>query len=359
MESQDTPRDDYCQAKSSLIFRLTSPSGASTVGVFGLPSAMSFTPRTGSALTEDLATLTSCLTPVIPDFLYCGTTTMLASDPGVGKSIISMQLALALSSGTTLFGSFPIPAPQRVYYLQLEGSYYHSLERMRLMREVVPLSTENLCWDMGEGFNVLRPADWLALEQRIATFGHPQVIIIDPIYMLVVGGLSEDRPASAFVRFSNALMQTFGCANWLNHHTHRPHYANGEQMEEEDPFYGSQWLKAHVDASWLLTRIGNGLVRLSCRKDRHSTLRKQIDLFYHEESMTCEEIHFGSAPAMTRVLNFLNECKKQNVTTTFSEIRAKTGVSHAHLRRLQNEIRGMGIVNFITSSGRATCWVPK
>ena len=319
---------------------------------------MPFIPRTGQALTDDLANLSLELPVLIDNFLYAQTATMLASDPGIGKSIISMQVALSLASGTALFGTFTVPVPQKVYYLQLEGAYHQTIERLRLMQQKVPLLAENLCWDMGEGVNVLRESDWLRVETRIKTFGTPALIILDPIYMAVMGGLSEDRPASAFVRFSNALMQTFGNANWLNHHTHRSHYSNGAKVEEDDPFYGSQWLKAHLDASWLMTRSGKSKVRLDCKKDRNGVLPKRVDLVYHEDSMTCENILFSEAPAMTKVLAVIADCKARNITISFSEIQEKTGVSHAHLRRLQNEIGKLDLVKFHKVSGKSTLWEP-
>ena len=321
---------------------------------------MPFSPRTGSDLLADIATFSHSLPVLVPDFLYGQTVTMLAADPGAGKSIISMQLALSLTSATPLFGTLPIPEPKRVYYLQLEGAYHHSLERLRLMQTVIPLSAEKLCWDMGEGLNVMREQDCLNLEKRIATFGKPDLIILDPMYMAVSGGLAEDRSASAFVRFSNRLLQTFGCSLWHNHHTHRTRYAkDGEEVQESDPFYGSQWLKAHMDASWHLSRNASNKVRLECKKDRNSSLTHRIDLVYHEDSMTCENILYQDSAAMTRVMNFLSECKKRNMVTTFAEIQSKTGVSHAHLRRLKNEIGRLGIVDFINSNGKSTSWVPR
>ena len=314
--------------------------------------------RTGSSLTNDLTSLTFDLPLLIPDFLYKQTVTMLAADPGIGKSIVSMQLAVSLSYAPPLFGTFPIPTPKRVYYLQLEGSYHQTIHRLRQMQSAIPLHTDNLCWDMAEGLNVLRDPDCLALEQRIQQFEHPDLIIIDPIYMAVIGGLSEDRPASAFVRFSNRLTQTFGCAVWLNHHTHRPRYQNGGKVEEDDSFYGSQWLKAHLDASWIMTRgTANNRVHLTCKKDRNSVLCRRIDLLYHEDSMTCERLHFDQTSAMTKVMTFLTECKRRNITTTISEIGASTGVSHAHLNRIKNEIGKIGIVTFVNSPGKSTCWI--
>ena len=317
---------------------------------------MLFLPRTGDTLAQDVANLSLDLPALIPDFLYSQTSTMLAADPGIGKSIISMQLALSLASGSPLFGTFAIPVPQKVYYLQLEGSYPHAIERLRRMQSVVPLSAEHLCWDMGEGFNVLREADWLRVEARITRFGTPALLIIDPLYMLVAGGLSEDRPASAVVRFLTAMMQTFHCAQWVNHHTHRTRYHNGRIVEEVDPFYGSQWLKAHFDASWLMTRMGKSRVRLDCKKDRNGVLTKSLELIYHQETMTCENIKFAEAPAMAKVLAVIADCKGRNITISSQEICMKTGVSHSHLYRLQNEIGKMNLVKLHKFPGKDTLW---
>ena len=321
---------------------------------------MSFLPRTGPTLLHDLATLSQDLPVLIPDFLYAQTSTMLAADPGIGKSIISTQVALSLASGHPCFGTFVIPHPQKGYYLQLEGAYYHTIDRLRIMQKKIPLLADNLCWDMGEGFNVLREADWLTIETRINRFGRPALLIIDPIYMIVMGGLSEDKPASAFVRFSNAMMQTFGCANCLNHHTHRTRYAanGGGKVEEDDPFYGSQWLKAHLDASWLMSRTAANKVKLECKKDRNGVLIKRIDLVYHPDSMTCENILFANSPAISRVLAVIAECKSRNITITFQDLQTKSGVSHAHLRRLTNEIGKLNVVNLVKSTGKDTLWVP-
>ena len=319
---------------------------------------MAFPPRTATDLTNDLANLAYEPPTLITDFLYGQTSTMLASDPGIGKSIVATQIALSLSSGTPLFGTFPVPMPQKVYYLQLEGSYYHSIERLRLMQQKVPIITENICWDMGEGLNTAREDDWTRLEARILAFGTPALIVIDPIYMAVIGGLSEDRPASAFVRFSTRLMQRFGCANLLVHHTHRTRYHNGEEVQEADPFYGSQWLKAHLDASWLLLRTGKSKVRLDCKKDRNGVLPKRIELVYHEDSMTCENVLFSDTSAMNKVLALIARCKAQNITISFSEIEEQTGVSHAHLVRLKNEIAKMHLVEFHKVPGKSTLWKP-
>ena len=320
---------------------------------------MPFTPRTGASLLHDLATTSPDLPALIPDFLYAETATMLVAEPGIGKSIISMQVALSLSSGTALFGTLPIPEPKRVYYLQLEGAYHQSLDRIRLMQRAIPLVADNLCWDLGEGLNVMRQQDWLRAESRIKQFGKVDLLIFDPIYMLVSGGLSEDKTATAFVQFSNAMMQTFRTAIWQNHHSHRARFSkNGEEIQEDDPFYGSQWLKAHLDASWFMQRMARNKVRLDCKKDRHGVLTNRLDLIYHEDSMTCENVLYIDSSYMTKLLDLIQSCKKSNITLTFNQIADKIGVSHAHLRRLQNEIGKMNLVIFHKSPGKSTLWQP-
>lgn len=317
--------------------------------------------RTGAALRSDIDNLFLISTPIIEEFFYEQTVLMLAAEPGAGKSVIATQLALSASSGVPFLGHLTMPKPRRVYYLQLEGAYAEFIERIRMMEGVIPLNTDNLCWDPCEGLNVMRPDHIQSVISRITAWGAPDIIIIDPIYMAVVGGLSKDEPASAFVRFSNLLKQTFHCAIILVHHTHRPRHANdGKLIDEDDPFYGSQWLKAHVDVSYLLRRTDKTgqHVALENKKSRGTNVKKRLELEFDPTTFTCH-IKTDNLDALERVLHIIRDFKKQGKDTTFYEVLEVSHLSVAHLRRLQMRQEVLAEVEFIKSKGKHTIWKPK
>lgn len=319
-------------------------------------------PKTGKALQADVENLEYVAKPIFEDFLYENTVTMIAADPGVGKSVVVMNLSLCACSGSMLWDKFVIDRPRRVYYLQLEGAYAEAVERMRYMAQVVPIDYSNICWDNCEGINVFKQADIDMIMARIAAWGKVDIIVIDPIYMAVSGGLSKDEPATAFVKFSNALRDKFGATVILVHHTHRAHYQDGQKVEEDDPFYGSQWLKAHVDVSYYLkARDDKGTKSvLVNKKSRGANVQKNIPLIYDGETMTCryDGVCHGDS-AIDRVIAKLGELKMQGKDTNLHELSEMAHLSMAHLKRIKMSHLLDEHVEFVKLPANKLLWKPK
>src|SRR3990167_1938779 len=205
--------------------------------------------RSGDALQADLDTLQVAHHPLVEGLLYQGHTTFIAGEPGGGKSIVATQLALSLSSGSAAFGTLAVAAPRRVYYLQLEGSYPDTIDRIRRMLTKVPVTPANLAWDFRTGLDLLDPNQASQLLTDITSWAVPDLLVIDPLYQAVFGELSAELPTKALLRFLDRARMMFpSCAILLIHHTRKTSYgSDGKKIQEADPFYGSQWLKAYVD----------------------------------------------------------------------------------------------------------------
>ena len=330
-----------------------------------MPSNRPF-PRTGEEITHDLENLESTRAPIVEDFLHERTVFMLAADPGAGKSVISTQLALSLTTATPLFGLLHIPQPRKVYYLQLEGSYEESIERIRDMQTELKLDPALLAWDDCRGMDVGNLSVAKDLIQTIGRFWAPEVVIVDSLYKLVKGSLKEDTGAKAAIDFLDLLMATYNCAVFLNHHTHRTSYAkDGKKIEEEDPFYGSQWLKAHVDTGYLLRsmNVQRSQCALYCKKSRGGDVIKQVFLEYDPESHLCRAMnaetdgHKMSGEA--RVIEFLKGVKRNGRTTDFVEVMTTCELSRAHLRRIQLRLLKLGVIKCNKRLGRKRLWEPE
>src|SRR3990167_723359 len=85
---------------------------------------------TGDDLSLAIQTATTERPALAEDFLYEGDVLMLTGEPGVGKSILTTQLACSLTLSQSVYDFFKVPTPRYVYYLQLEGEQdqpqYHS-----------------------------------------------------------------------------------------------------------------------------------------------------------------------------------------------------------------------------------------
>lgn len=320
-------------------------------------------PRTGALLQQDLETLHVTHTPLIEGLLHRGHVTFMAGEPGGGKSILATQLALSLSSGTRAFGSLAVEGPRRVYYLQLEGSYPDTIDRIRRMRTRVPILTQNLAWDFRTGLNLLDNTQGAEILIDLANWGEPDLLVVDPLYQAVFGELSAEMPTKALLRFIDVARARFPqMAILLVHHTRKPSYDKGMKVKEDDPFYGSQWLKAYVDASYLLTS-GAGRYKdhvfLSNKKDRYSVSVKELTLHYDPETDTVDmDIPEDEQSPYERVSRYLAKCKSDERDTHFFEVMAECRISVRHLRRMAPVLVEKGLLRMGKYQGHKKIWHP-
>ncbi len=279
--------------------------------------------------------------------LYEQTTLMIAADPGCGKSTISTQIMVELAAGLPIFGYFPVPKPVKVLYIQTERSIIEIIERLKVIRKTYPVQVDNiLITDEYQRLNLLNPthADiFLDCLKRDAQ--GVEVIILDPIYSTVGGGLSGDTAATMFTRTFNRVQKELDCALYYNHHTIKPAYEMQDgkytRMEKDDPFYGSQWLKAHVTGSYYMRSADNGVI-MTMKKDNYRLLAHKIVLEYNPETELCHVAEDKLAP-MDKLNRFIGIRRIDGKSFDFKEIQSQTGVCTRTLRELlmHTDIKGV------------------
>ena len=280
---------------------------------------------------------------LIEGFLHEHSSLMLAADPGVGKSVLMICAFAQASAGLPVFNKLMCSRPLRCYYIPFERGMQEAIERLKCMKEVVPFDYDNLF--INENFVGLdvtnsKHADLIIkIIQQDCPEG-VDIVGIDPIYASVSGGLSTDEKASSFCRFSARLQQTLKCSVWLNHHTVKQQVDQaGKTIERSDPFYGSQWLKAHVTASYHMKQSKDGIL-LENKKDSHGNLIKKINLGYNQEFYTCYAVNVEDVVVKKdRALVFLRTCFQVGKSFYFSEFfdalgGVNQGVSTTYARRL-------------------------
>lgn len=323
-------------------------------------------PRVGPSFLADIQCPEQTIQPIIEHILYDQAVLMLAGDPGTGKSLLAIQLALSVATQRPLFNHYAVQKPGLVYYCQFEGAYPETCDRLKQMTTENPLTeaeSQNFAWHMLEGFNALKEENVKWLIKIIQDTGQPVVIILDPIYMAVTGGLQRDEIASQFVQFSNRLRGHFQCAVVLIHHTHRAkHDQKGQLIHEDDPFYGSVWIKAHVDASYLIRHTGQhgSRIVLEAKKSRAGNIEPRILLDYHPEQMLSEAVvDPKESDTLQRLLLYLKRCYDEKRPTDFYQCLEVSHTSVSHLRRLQNETAVTNLMTFVKKPGGKTLWLPK
>jgi RecA-family ATPase len=319
-------------------------------------------PRGGDTLLADINNPHHERQAVVEEFLYKGNTLMLFAEAGEGKSVIAIQLALSLTTATPLFGILAIPKPCIVYYMQMEADYFMYMERIGRMRGLIPIDTNYLWWDDVRNLNL---RDERSMEQQIQMIKKTgaEVVIFDPIYKLVAGPIADELPSKQIIRFSDLLQTKTGATLVWVHHSKRPqHSSSGDLIQVDDPFYGSQWLKAHVDTSYQLRRGKGkgkeGRVTLYNKKDRGGDVLHEIPLHYDPLSYTCMAEHDPKRMSgEERVVMWLRQCKQSERLTGFEETLDQCKLSEAQLRRIQQRLVGNKALEVKQTPGKPSEWV--
>lgn len=298
---------------------------------------------------------------LIEGFLYERSILMMSADPGAGKSTITAQAIAQMSCGLPVFGCLFVPRPIRCYYLSFERGREEILERLKVMQDIIPMDFNNIYInDSFVGYNVLDVSHADKIIKAIKSdCMDPDVVFIDPIYASVSGGLSSDEKASQFCRFSARLQSELRCANWLNHHTVKESYAqDGTAIEKADPFYGSQWLKAHCTAAYYLKRKDGGTTLLN-KKDSQNNLLKKIVLEYNpEDYISFIDQKNMQIPAIDRIKMFLrSKWKSHDKTFYYDQLSTcMEPLSTARLRELTGQVWFKECVTITKSIGKKSLY---
>jgi hypothetical protein len=201
----------------------------------------------------------------------------------VGKSILSLQMACALTCGESLFGEYEIPGPMTVLYIQTESTRHETIQRLRHMTHTSGESWEpdnfHLMHTPSLSIDTDAGIEWLIHKIQKRKI-HPKVIFIDPLYMCMEGDLSDNmasRRASKNIRILN---EVFGCTNIINHHEHRPIRNKNSNyiVEGDNAVMGSFVWKAFPNHIIHLSMLSDKTRVLSCSTQRSSRVIENMKL---------------------------------------------------------------------------------
>lgn len=242
------------------------------------------TPKTGQTLRDALAAPPAMKHPLVEELLYRRKVTILTADPGLGKSTLATQIAASVAAGVPVFGVFDVAQPSRVYYIPFETDWDEFVLALQRAKASIPFAEDNLLFDEGLlGIDVCALDGALSSIDRIA-FYKPDLIVVDPLYLLVGGDLADGGIAAQAMKWLLRLAVKCNAALLVLHHTHRERYnQRGKKIDEDDASYGSRWIKANVVIQYNLKAQNGGTV-WSLKKDRYKLSRSELILHYDPET---------------------------------------------------------------------------
>jgi len=200
---------------------------------------------------------------LIESILWENDNIMLLAREKVGKSILALQMACALSCGESFLGEYEIPSPMPILYIQTESTRHETIERLRSMthqdgvnwepKNFHLMCTHSLELDTNHCFN------WLIREIEVKKL-NPKVIFLDPLYMCMKGGLTDDTTSRDLSRNIRKLGEGYGCGVVVVHHEHRMRRnKDGDVLNEGDEA---------IMGSFVWKAFPNHIIHLRLRPDK-------------------------------------------------------------------------------------------
>ncbi len=241
--------DDLMHAVEQTVARLTTqPAEDGRGALAGIPlTALDSPPGDLQWLVE--GRLTAC------------TYTVMGSKPGLGKSWLAYDLAIALTSGRPWLGH-RVARPVRVLYLDAENGPELAARRLRQLgaRSVdlegrLLVSTEPLLLSTAEGVARLRAT----LERH-----RPELLVIDTLASHAPDAESDTESMAGFLVAVWSLARSYGCALLLLHHLRKGVQGAGKD-DPLDSFRGAGHLIGAADRAWILDPLAPGEPRFVLR----------------------------------------------------------------------------------------------
>lgn len=296
---------------------------------------------------------------IVEGLIFKDTINIFYSEPACGKSVIAVNMLASMSCGALVFGYLPMRKPVRCSYLQLEGSRDEQLGRFKEMLTEIPANLDNICWHTSPIF-VENSFSQQEMFKELKFF-KPEVIFIDSFYCLTSKGLSSEEGFLPVRQMIRMIRDLTGATIIILHHSSKIQYEGGVKVEKDDPFLGSQYLKAFADFMLYMKRTGeNKVVMKTTKAQRNNEGVKQITLQFNKINWIVKAVPEETCKsAVGEVCDYLHKAFKKEKSVTSDMILKETGLTKRHIRRMKNDGHFNHLCWFEETDGKSTLWIKK
>jgi archaellum biogenesis ATPase FlaH len=217
---------------------------------------------------------------IVDGLLLTNSIGVVYSQPGVGKTRLSMQLAIALAGGKNRFLAWDIPKPQKVLMLSLEMD---DLELQLFYKDMVSQDESRAIGSNLMFFAEGQPLDIDKASGQEVVYGlireyKPDILVIDSLGAAVSADVSSNVEVKQFFKFVSKIRRDFGVTVWIIHHGRKP-TADNKAPKGLGDMYGSVYIGAEAGTVLCLWQQGDGhYIELSVVKGRHLKDKRPLRL---------------------------------------------------------------------------------
>ncbi|HEY7824627.1 MAG TPA: bifunctional DNA primase/polymerase, partial [Acidimicrobiia bacterium] len=207
---------------------------------------------------------------------------------GTGKSLLSLWLAVQISSGGTVFGN-PIP-PRTVLYLDYEMTAADLADRLDSMGVYEPGALVNLKYALLPALASADTPEGGRDINRLAELVNADVVVLDTFSRAVEGDENEADTVRAFYRWTGIHLKAAGRAFIRIDHA-------GKDLSKGQR--GTSAKNDDVDVVWQISRTDQG-IKLTAKKRRMGWVPETVDLIMREDPLEYDMANRPGYPAGTK-----------------------------------------------------------
>ncbi len=174
---------------------------------------------------------------------------VIGGEPGTGKSVFALDLAIALASGTEFLGAFKPDEQYRVLYLDEEMDKQLARRRIRQLvggRQLEPGDVD-LHYYNSSGMNLDRASDRLRLRGILEEL-QPQWVVLDSLIRFHSRNENDNSAMSEFFAMLKELRVEHECGMLALHHLAKPSKERSSELGHR--LRGASDLRAACDQLW-------------------------------------------------------------------------------------------------------------
>lgn len=301
---------------------------------------------------------------IIENVLYERDVLCLIADPGVGKSIMALQLLFSLTSGKDFLGTYAVGKPYTVLYVQTEGDRAETLDRIKAMKHALEIDDKMWAHLNLPGIHLNTPAGFekfLAYARQSPM--RYDVIIIDPLYTTVKGSMVSDEVAGGWVMSVRKIREVYGSAVVVLHHDNKETKdSDGNAIPRgKNNVFGSVFWGAFFNSTFKL-RVSKGFYILEGGKQRSGKIVDSLTLemvqplpLYYKQVLDAD---YGKA------FDLVKEVVMKDGPISAAHVIKKTSIAKATVYRALRKLQINGVIMkvddlYLKSEGGEECTIEK
>lgn len=186
---------------------------------------------------------------------------IVGATPKSGKTWLSLEMAVAVASGTPMLGEFEVPSAGPVVVFPAEDDPRAVRDRIQGLAAARGRDLKNLPLHViTETVLHLDDEEHRRGLTRLLKDIRPVLVVLDPLVRLHTGAESHAGHMAELLGFLRGLQRQFDCSILVTHHVSKKRGAKGAQMGQA--LRGSGELHAWGDSNLYLSKTSDGLVQV-------------------------------------------------------------------------------------------------